>query len=41
MRGNETIKFDVAEAIPENGSVTYRTNAEAFQEEGDCTGWYN
>jgi hypothetical protein len=41
MRGNETIKFDVAEAIPENGSVTYRTNAAAFQEEGDCTGWYN
>ena len=40
MKGNETIKFEAAEAIPENGSVTYRTSASAFQEAGDCTGWY-
>ena len=40
MRGNETIKFEAAEAIPENGSVTYRTSTTAFQDEGDCTGWY-
>jgi hypothetical protein len=39
-RGNETIKFEAAEAIPENGSVSYRTSATAFQEAGDCTGWY-
>ena len=39
--GNETIKFEVAEAMSENGSVTYRTSAAAFQEEGDCAGWYN
>ena len=40
MKGNETIKFEAAEAIPENGSVTYRTSAAVFQEAGDCTGWY-
>ena len=40
MKGNETIKFEAVEAIPENGSVTYRTSASAFQEAGDCTGWY-
>jgi hypothetical protein len=40
MKGNEAIKFEVAEAIPDNGSVTYRTSAIAFQEAGDCTGWY-
>src|SRR5215831_6954224 len=39
-KGNEAIKFEAAEAIPENGSVTYRTSATAFQEAGDCTGWY-
>jgi hypothetical protein len=39
-KGNETIKFDAAEDIHENGSVTYRTSAAAFQEEGDCSGWY-
>jgi hypothetical protein len=39
-RGNETIKFETAEAIPENGSATYRTGVTAFQEAGDCTGWY-
>ena len=41
MSGNETIKFETAEAIPEDGSAAYRTSAAAFQEEGDCTGWYN
>jgi hypothetical protein len=41
MIGNETIKFETAEAIPEDGSAAYRTSAAAFQEEGDCTGWYN
>ena len=40
MKGNDTIKFESAEAIPENGNVTYRTSATAFQEAGDCTGWY-
>ena len=40
MKGNEAIKFEVAEAIPDNGSATYRTSATAFQEAGDCTGWY-
>ena len=40
-KGNETIKFEAAEAISENGSVAYRTNTTAFQDEGDCTGWYN
>jgi hypothetical protein len=39
-KGNETIKFEAAEDIHENGSVTYRTSAAAFQEEGDCSGWY-
>jgi hypothetical protein len=37
-RGNETIKFEAAEAIPENGSVAYRTSVAAFQVDGDCTG---
>jgi hypothetical protein len=40
MKGNETIKFEAAEDIRENGSVTYRTTTTAFQEEGDCSGWY-
>jgi hypothetical protein len=40
MKGNETIKFDAAEDIGDNGSVTYRTTAAAFQAEGDCSGWY-
>jgi hypothetical protein len=40
LKGNDNIKFEAAEAIPENGSVTYRTSATAFQEAGDCTGWY-
>jgi len=40
-RGNKTIKFEAAEAIAENGSAAYRTSAKAFQDEGDCTGWYN
>ena len=40
MKGNDTIKFEVAEAIPDNGSVTYHASAAAFQEAGDCTGWY-
>ena len=40
MKGNEAIKFEAAEAIPDNGSATYRTSATAFQEAGDCTGWY-
>jgi hypothetical protein len=40
MKGNDTVNFDAAEAIPDNGSVTYRTSAAAFQEGGDCTGWY-
>jgi hypothetical protein len=39
-KGNETIKFEAAEDIHENGSVTYRTSAAAFQEEGECSGWY-
>jgi hypothetical protein len=39
-KGNETIKFEAADDIRENGSVTYRTGAAAFQEEGDCSGWY-
>jgi hypothetical protein len=39
-KGDETIKFEAAEDIHENGSVTYRTSAAAFQEEGDCSGWY-
>jgi mitochondrial fission protein ELM1 len=39
-KGDETIKFEAAEDIRENGSVTYRTNAAAFHEEGDCLGWY-
>ena len=37
---NLTTATIAAEAIPENGSVTYRTSAIAFQEAGDCTGWY-
>ena len=36
----KTIPFEAAEDIHENGSVTYRTSAAAFQEEGDCSGWY-
>ena len=40
MKGNDRIKFEAAEAIPENGSVTYRASAPAFLEGGDCTGWY-
>jgi hypothetical protein len=40
MKANETIKFEAAEDIRENGSVTYRTTTTAFQEEGDCSGWY-
>jgi hypothetical protein len=40
MKGNETIKFEAAEEILENGSVTYRTTAAAFQAEGNCSGWY-
>ena len=40
MKGNDRIKFETAEAIPENGSVTYRASAPAFLEGGDCTGWY-
>ena len=39
-KGDETIKFEAAEDIRENGSVTYRTSAAAFHEEGDCLGWY-
>ena len=39
-KGNETIKFEAVEDIHENGSVTYRTSAAAFQDDGDCTGWY-
>jgi hypothetical protein len=41
MKGSETIKFEAAEAIPENGSVDYRTSAAPFQVEEGCTGWYN
>jgi hypothetical protein len=40
MKENETIKFESAEAIPENGNATYRTSATAFQVQGDCAGWY-
>jgi hypothetical protein len=39
-KGNETIKFEAAEDIHENGSVTYNTSGAAFQDEGDCLGWY-
>jgi hypothetical protein len=39
-KGNETIKFEATEDIRENGSVTYRTSGAAFQDEGDCLGWY-
>jgi hypothetical protein len=39
-KGNETIKFEAAEDIHENGSVTYRTSVAAFHDEGDCSGWY-
>jgi hypothetical protein len=39
-KGNETIKFEAAEDIRENGSSTYRTSAAAFQDGGDCLGWY-
>ena len=39
-KGNETIKFEAAEDSHENGSTTYRTSVSAFQEEGDCSGWY-
>jgi hypothetical protein len=39
-KGSETIKFEAAEDIRENGSANYRTNAAAFQAEGDCSGWY-
>jgi hypothetical protein len=39
-KGNETIKFEAAEDIHDNGSVTYRTSVVAFQDEGDCSGWY-
>jgi len=39
-KGNETIKFEAAEDIHENGSVTYRTSVAAFQDEGECSGWY-
>ena len=40
VKGNETITFEAAEDILENGSVTYRTTAAAFQAEGTCSGWY-
>jgi hypothetical protein len=40
MKGNETIKFEAAEDIRENGSASYRTSSTAFQAEGDCSGWY-
>ncbi len=39
-KGDKTIKFRAAEAIPQNGSATYRTSARAFQVAGDCRGWY-
>ena len=39
-KGGETIKFQTAEAIPNNGSVTYRTSVAAFEVEGPCEGWY-
>jgi hypothetical protein len=39
-KGNETIRFRAAEAIPGNGSATYRTRARAFQVFGECEGWY-
>jgi hypothetical protein len=39
-KGDETIKFEAAEDIRENGSVTYRTTAAAFQADGICSGWY-
>ena len=39
-KGNETIKFEAAEDIRENGSVSYHTNDAGFQDEGDCSGWY-
>jgi hypothetical protein len=39
-KGNETIKFRAAEAIPQNGYATYQTRARAFLSEGDCLGWY-
>ncbi len=41
MKGNETIKFRAAAAIPQSGSVTNRTSAKAFLIAGDCTGWYD
>src|SRR3974377_1446831 len=37
-KGGKTIKFQTAEAIPNNGSVTYRASAAAFAVEGSCEG---
>lgn len=39
-KGDETIQFQAAEAIPVNGTVTNRTSVGAFQVEGPCDGWY-
>ena len=40
MKGNETIKFTAPETMLNNGNASFRTNAKAFQTEGDCQGWY-
>jgi hypothetical protein len=39
-KGNKTIQFRAEEPILNGGSVTNRTDDKAFQEAGDCEGWY-
>jgi hypothetical protein len=39
-KDDETIKFQAADAIPNGGYATYRTDARAFQSDGPCDGWY-
>jgi|GEM_PF-6766802 len=41
MMGNDTIKFQAAESIPQNGNATFKTNSGAFMVAGDCLGWYD
>jgi hypothetical protein len=39
-KGDKTIQFNAAEAIPAGGTVTYSTSEGAFQVEGNCDGWH-
>ncbi len=40
-KGDTTIKFQAADAIPQNGNATFQTKSGAFMSAGDCLGWYD